>query len=91
RAEIFNIHKGFNEKISFGEDYDYVSRSSRGRFGFVEDTYLLIDLRRAREEGFSLTIKAIKNEIYRHTHRYNLEDNPYSYEFGRHKKLKTKK
>lgn len=91
RVEVFKKHQGFNEKIRFGEDYDYVSRSSRGKFGFVEDTYLLIDLRRAREEGLSLTVKAIKNEIYRHTHRYNLEHNPYKYEFGKHKKLRSNK
>lgn len=88
RTDIFKRNKGFNEKIQFGEDYDYVSRAGIDGFGFVESTYYYIDLRRAREEGLRLTIKAVANEIYRHTHGYNLEKNPIKYEFGKHKKLK---
>ncbi|HLC91812.1 MAG TPA: glycosyltransferase [Candidatus Saccharimonadales bacterium] len=85
RRSIFERHKGFNPKIQFGEDYDYVSRVGKYGFGIVETTYYYVDLRRAREEGWRLTYKAIANEIYRHTHQYNLEKNPYKYEFGKHK------
>jgi hypothetical protein len=28
----------------------------------------------------------VMNEIYRHTHGYDLEKNPIGYEFGKHKK-----
>ncbi len=86
--DVFNAHKGFNEGIHFGEDYDYVSRAGRYSFGFVEQTYYYVDLPRARQEGWRLTIKAIGNEIYRHTHSYNLENNPFKYEFGKHKRRK---
>lgn len=86
KKSIFNQLGGFNEKIRFGEDYDYVSRAGQYSFGFVEETYYYVDFRRAREEGWRLTIKAIANEIYRHTHGYNLENNPFSYEFGKHKR-----
>jgi glycosyltransferase involved in cell wall biosynthesis len=85
RRDVFEKNKGFNEKIQFGEDYDYVSRSSRGAFGFTEKTYYYMDLRRARAEGFKFAIKGFANEIYRHTHNYNLEKNPIKYEFGKHK------
>jgi GT2 family glycosyltransferase len=85
RRDVFEKHKGFNEKIQFGEDYDYVSRSSRGAFGFTENTYYYMDLRRARAEGIRFAIKGVANEIYRHTHGYNLEKNPIKYEFGKHK------
>jgi hypothetical protein len=51
---VFEKNKGFNEKIHFGEDYDYVSRSSRGAFGFTEKTYYYMDLRRARAEGIKV-------------------------------------
>lgn len=85
RRDIFEKNNGFNEKIQFGEDYDYVSRSSRGAFGFTEKTYYYMDLRRARAEGIKFTLKGIANEIYRHTHHYNLEKNPIKYEFGKHK------
>lgn len=83
---VFEKNKGFNEKIHFGEDYDYVSRSSSGKFGFIEKTSYLIDLRRVRGEGWKLTAKGVMNEIYRHSHGYNLEKNPITYEFGKHQK-----
>jgi glycosyltransferase involved in cell wall biosynthesis len=85
RRDVFEKNGGFNEKIQFGEDYDYVSRSSRGAFGFSEKTYYYMDLRRARAEGFKFALKGVANEIYRHTHGYNLERNPIKYEFGKHK------
>jgi len=86
KRKLFEDLGGFNEKIQFGEDYDYVTRAGRYGFGFVRDTYYLIDLRRNHDEGVGLFIKGIKNEIYRHTHGYNLENNPYKYEFGKHRK-----
>lgn len=88
KKSVFKKHQGFNEKIFFGEDYDYVSRVGEHGFGFVEETYYYVDFRRAREEGWRLTTKAVLNEIYRHTHGYNLENNPYKYEFGKHKARK---
>lgn len=86
RRKLFESLNGFNEKIQFGEDYDYVSRSAKQGFGFIEQTYYYVDLRRAETEGFKLTLKGIGNEIYRHTHGYNLEKNPIKYEFGKHKR-----
>jgi glycosyltransferase involved in cell wall biosynthesis len=85
RRDVFEKNGGFNEKIQFGEDYDYVSRSSKKAFGFTEKTYYYMDLRRARAEGIKFVIKGFANEVYRHTHRYNLERNPIKYEFGKHK------
>jgi glycosyltransferase involved in cell wall biosynthesis len=86
KRDLFEKLNGFNEKIQFGEDYDYVTRASKQGFGFVEATYYYVDLRRVDTEGFKLTIKGIANEVYRHTHGYNLEKNPIKYEFGKHKK-----
>jgi glycosyltransferase involved in cell wall biosynthesis len=85
RRDVFEANSGFNEKIHFGEDYDYVSRVAVGKFGFVESTCYYIDLRRSREEGWRFAVKGVANEIYRHTHGYNLENNPNTYEFGKHK------
>lgn len=86
KRQLFESLNGFNEKVHFGEDYDYVSRAGNKGFGFVESTHYLIDLRRNRQEGLGLFIKGIKNELYRHTHGYNLEQNPNKYEFGKHAK-----
>lgn len=88
KRTLFDENKGFNEKIQFGEDYDYVSRVGKHGFGFVESTYYYVDSRRSRQEGIPFFIKGVKNEFYRHTHGYNLEANPYSYEFGKHKTRK---
>lgn len=85
RRELFEEHGGFNPKIHFGEDYDYVTRSSRGVFGFTDKTYYYMDLRRAREEGIQFAIKGFMNEVYRYTHHYNLERNHIPYVFGKHR------
>jgi len=85
KSTIFKELGGFNEKIQFGEDYDYVSRAGKYGFGFTGRTYYFMDLRRSRAEGIKFIIKGIANEIYRHTHHYNLEKNPIKYEFGKHK------
>ncbi|MCW1907733.1 MAG: glycosyltransferase [Candidatus Saccharibacteria bacterium] len=85
RRDVFESNGGFNEKIHFGEDYDYVSRVAKGKFGFVTSTCYYIDLRRSREEGWRFAVKGVANEIYRHSHGYNLENNPNTYEFGKHK------
>ncbi len=86
KRALFERHHGFNERIQFGEDYDYVSRVGAQGFGFVEATSYLVDLRRPRQEGIRLFLKGLANEIYRHTHHYNLEKNPISYQFGKHPK-----
>lgn len=85
KKTIFDRSGGFNERIHFGEDYDYVTRVGKYGFGFIEDTYYYVDFRRAREEGWRLTYKAIANEVYRHTHGYNLEKAKFDYRFGKHK------
>ena len=90
RRDLFEKHKGFNEKIQFGEDYDYITRVGKYGFGYIEETYYYLDLRRPRAEGLRFVVKGILNEVYRHTHGYNMEKNPIRYEFGKHKKRDTK-
>jgi glycosyltransferase involved in cell wall biosynthesis len=83
--KVFEDHRGFNEKIHYGEDNDFVSRAGKKRFGFVDNTYYYIDLRRNQEEGFWFSIKNVLHEAYRLTHLNNLEKQPFKYEFGKHK------
>jgi glycosyltransferase involved in cell wall biosynthesis len=86
KRTIFEDNNGFNEKIHFGEDNDYVSRVGKHGFGFVDSTYYYIDLRRNRQEGIvRFSIMNIHHEIYRVTHLDNLEHQPFKYEFGKHK------
>jgi hypothetical protein len=44
-----------------------------------------MDLRRFREEGLPFVLKGFMNEVYRHTHGYNLEKASFDYQFGKHK------
>jgi len=84
---VFEDNEGFNEKIHFGEDNDYVSRVAGHGFGFVDSTHYYIDLRRNRQEGIiRFSLKNIWHEVYRLTHLNNLENQPFEYEFGKHKK-----
>lgn len=85
RRDVFKKHNGFNEKIHYGEDNDYVSRAGRGAFGFVDDTYYYVDMRRSESEGLWFSIKNFLHEIYRLTHLNSLENQPFKYEFGQHK------
>jgi len=83
---IFESNLGFNEKIHYGEDNDYVSRVAKHGFGFVDDTSYYIDLRRNHQVGvIRFSIQNIYHEIYRLTHLNDLEHQPFKYEFGKHK------
>jgi glycosyltransferase involved in cell wall biosynthesis len=83
---VFEQNSGFNEKIHYGEDNEYVTRVGKYGFGFVDATYYYIDLRRNKQEGFLFSLKNLTHEIYRHTHHGKLEKQPFKYEFGKHGK-----
>lgn len=87
KRSVFEQSGGFNEKIQFGEDYEYVSKTGKNGFGFVDSTYYYVDPRRNESEGFRLLWKGTLNEIYRLFLGYKkLEKKPIKYEFGKHKK-----
>jgi glycosyltransferase involved in cell wall biosynthesis len=83
---VFEALKGFNEKIRYGEDNDYATRSAQYGFGFVRGVYYYVDPRRYQQEGLKLLIKNMKHELYRLTHDFSFEQNKSTYEFGKHKK-----
>jgi len=86
RRILFQQLRGFNEKIHFGEDYEYVSRASKNGFGFVDSTEFFVDPRRNNEDGIKLTWQGTLNEVYRLIFGYKiLEKKPIRYEFGKHK------
>ncbi len=87
KRELFEQLGGFNEKIQFGEDYEYVSKAGKQGFGFVDKTYYYMDPRRNEKEGWRLIYKGTLNEIHRLLFGYQkLERNSIKYEFGKHKK-----
>lgn len=77
---------GFNEKLNYGEDNDYATRSAPYGFGFVKGVYYYVDPRRYQQEGIKLLFKNMIHELYRLTHGFNFENNKTKYEFGQHKK-----
>lgn len=84
--EVFERAGGFNEKIRFGEDYEYVSRVGKHGFGFVLSACYYVDPRRNREEKLKLRWNGTLNETYRLFFGYKkLEKNPIKYEFGKHR------
>jgi len=86
KKQLFEKLNGFNEKIKYGEDNDYATRSAPYGFGFVKKTYYYVDPRRYEQEGWRLLFKNISHEIYRLTHGFSFENNRQTYEFGKHKK-----
>ncbi len=87
KKDVFDRAGSFNERIQFGEDYEYVSRVGEYGFGFVDNTYYFVDPRRNQVEGWRLIWKGTLNEIYRLLFGYKkLEHNPIEYKFGRHPK-----
>jgi glycosyltransferase involved in cell wall biosynthesis len=89
KRSVFEHAGGFNEKIHFGEDYEYVSRVGKKGFGFVDETYYYVDPRRNQAEGLGLIWRGTLNEIYRLVFGYKkLEKKPIKYEFGKHKPRK---
>jgi glycosyltransferase involved in cell wall biosynthesis len=85
RRKIFEANNGFNEKLRYGEDNDYVTRTAKHGFGFVNNAQYIVDPRRYEQEGLKLLFKNIAHEIYRLTHGFSFEKNKASYEFGKHK------
>jgi glycosyltransferase involved in cell wall biosynthesis len=89
KRDVFEKSGGYNEKIKFGEDYEYVSRNAKRGFGIVKAAYYYVDPRRNQNEGFGLIWRGTLNEAYRLFGGYKkLEKQPINYEFGKHKKRK---
>lgn len=89
RRRIFEQSNGFNERLHYGEDNDYVTRTAKYGFGFVKNAQYIVDPRRYEQEGWGLLFKNITHEIYRLTHGFSFASESHSkfkYEFGKHNK-----
>lgn len=85
KKHVFKANGGFNEKLKYGEDNDYATRSSKYGLGFVRGVFYYVDARRYEQEGWGLLAKNIGHEIYRLTHGFSFDEAPHKYEFGKHK------
>lgn len=56
KKEIHQVIGGFDERVKFAEDHDYVRRAKRyGRFGFIDISPVLVSARRFEKDGRLVT------------------------------------
>jgi glycosyltransferase involved in cell wall biosynthesis len=86
KKSVHEAISGYNEKITFAEDSDYVKRGAKvSKFGFLKSVKILVSVRRLDRDGrFNIFIKYIMGGIYMKLHG-PIENNIFNYTFG-HKK-----
>jgi glycosyltransferase involved in cell wall biosynthesis len=78
---------GFDEKMNFSEDYDYIKRACNagGKFAVLLHGRVLVSVRRLEKEGrFNYLKKALTSEGYRFMHG-KVDKELFKYEFGKFK------
>jgi len=85
--EIHQAIKGFDEKVKFAEDHDYVKRAKKyGKFGFINISPVLVSARRFEKDGRLITylryilaglwmlfFGSIKSDIFQYRFDYSLK------------------
>ncbi len=85
--EIHQAIKGFDEKVKFAEDHDYVKRAKKyGKFGFINIGPVLVSARRFEKDGRLITylryilagfwmlfLGSIKSDIFQYRFDYSLK------------------
>jgi glycosyltransferase involved in cell wall biosynthesis len=66
RKKVHEAINGFDEKIRFAEDQDYVLRASKiARFRYIKKVKIPVSVRRLEKEGrFKMSLKMVVAEIY---------------------------
>jgi serine protease Do len=87
KKEIHKALNGFDERVMFAEDHDYVRRAEKyGKFGFIDIEPVLVSARRLKRDGrFSTYLKyvlagfwmmffgSIKSDIFKYRFSYSLK------------------
>ncbi len=87
KKEIHQAINGFNERVKFAEDHDYVRRAGKyGKFGFMNIKPVLVSARRFEKDGrlttylkyvlaglWMLFFGSIKSDIFRYRFDYPLK------------------
>ena len=85
------IYGGFNEKLTFGEDVDYIERIGKGRnFKVLRTVKVGVSTRRLDEEGLETVIKQYGKSTIRDFLGKKTEASDLDYNFG-HPKENPKK
>ena len=87
-----NLHEkigGFNELIKFGEDIDYLVRSSKsGKFSLLKSAKILVSLRRFQQDGW---LRTFLKYIFAHFHLIfigKIKSDILKYKFGHYSQNK---
>jgi glycosyltransferase involved in cell wall biosynthesis len=83
KKEIHNKIKGFDEKIQFAEDHDYVRRAGRiARFAYIKKVKIPVSIRRLEKDGrFIIGLKYFLAEIHL-IFIGPIKSNIFNYKFG---------
>lgn len=87
RKEIHQAVNGFDERVIFAEDHDYVRRAKKyGKFGFINIKPVLVSARRFERDGrfttylkyvlaelWMLVFGSIKSDIFKYRFNYSLK------------------
>ncbi|XOB41148.1 MAG: trypsin-like peptidase domain-containing protein [Candidatus Nealsonbacteria bacterium] len=87
KKEIHQVIGGFDERVKFAEDHDYVRRAKKhGRFGFIDISPVLVSARRFEKDGRLVTylryvlaglwvlfFGSIKSDIFQYRFDYSLK------------------
>ncbi|XOB42650.1 MAG: trypsin-like peptidase domain-containing protein [Candidatus Nealsonbacteria bacterium] len=87
KKEIHQVIGGFDERVKFAEDHDYVRRAKKhGRFGFIDIGPVLVSARRFEKDGRLVTylryvlaglwvlfFGSIKSDIFQYRFDYSLK------------------
>ena len=81
KKEVFDKVKGFDEKLLFAEDHDFVKRcKKKSKFRILRSSSILVDVRRLDKEGrFNLVKKYVKGALHR-TFKGEMYNPPFEYE-----------
>ncbi|MEK6967949.1 MAG: glycosyltransferase [Nanoarchaeota archaeon] len=91
RKKIHDGIGGFDEKLYFAEDHDYVFRASKkGKFRLIDSVKVVLSVRRLAKEGrLNLIRKFAMIELYRFANK-RIDRPIIPYEFGAFEKLSSK-
>ena len=87
KKEIHQAINGFDERVIFAEDHDYVRRAKKhGKFGFINIKPVLVSARRLKKDGrfitylryvlaglWMLVFGSIKSDIFKYRFNYSLK------------------
>ncbi|MBZ9572293.1 glycosyltransferase [Patescibacteria group bacterium] len=92
KKDVYQKLGGFDEKIKFAEDHNFVRRAKKiGKFGILRSTKIFSSLRRFEEDGWVKTyLKYVLAELYMIIFG-DIKKDIFKYEFGHYENFRFQK